>query len=422
MADTASERPSPLPAACAFAATAFVLAGRLWPASPLVDAVDGAPFHDASLVFPAGYLALAPFSALADLVSFTGARQAPAWVAWLLGAWFLAAPLRPRRSFARAAAGFAGWTALVVLFLAWALLLPRPMARLSAAEPREQLVVDFHSHSACSHDGRRSFGPRANAAWHEEAGFDAGFLTDHNTERCSRVFPAVRGYAPLSGVELSLHGAHVVALSPRAVIPVEGYQAGQAGLESFLSDVRRVHGAAAVLSLPEYWRYHRGDLARLMDLAGVGSGVELANGAPKALDVPFAARAEAGNLARTRGLFAACATDQHGWSRAAYCWNLVEVPGWRNLSRDALEAAVLARLRAGGAGAVRVAARRRVETSPGALVALDPLMGLWTLCRTLTPGLSALCILWAWALCGAWRSFPWSRPRRALLTRLGPKA
>lgn len=398
-----------LPTALALLGTAAVLWGQFSPLSPLVDAADGGPFHDAVLSFPAGYLLLAPWSAFADLLTFSSKRQAFAWLAWLAALYWLRAPWRPPRSFLRAAGGFTLHLVLVVAFIAWALVGGRAMARLEVADP-DQLALDLHSHSACSHDVGASFTAKANARWHAAAGFDAGFLTDHNRERCARALVAAPGFSPLVGVELSLHGAHVLALSPHSVIPPERYQVGQAGLEAFLREAGPRWGALPVLSLPEYWKHHWGGLDSLAALMGRAGGLEVANGSPKALEFPAALRAEAVALARARGLFLACATDNHGWSRAPFCWNVAGVPGWAGLSRSELEAALVARMRTAGPDALRVVARRRVETSAGWRVAFDPILGLLALTRTLTPGAAAVSLFWLWALCGAWRSLPWGRP------------
>lgn len=405
-------RPS-LPAAVAALAGAALVLGQLFPLSPLVDALEGGPFQDASLSLPAGYVLTAPWSALADLVTFSSKTQALAWLAWLFGAYWLAAPLREPRRPGRAAAGFLGYSLLVLLFIAWALLSPRPMARLTLHDP-DQLAVDLHSHSACSHDGRRGFGPAANARWHAASGFHAGFLTDHNKEACARRYTEVPGFRTLGGVELSLHGAHVLALSPRAVVPVERYQKGQAGLEAFLREAGPDWGALAVLSLPEYWKHHWEGLDSLAALMGGAGGLEVVNGSPKALEFPAAARAAAVALARRRGLFLACATDNHGWSRAPYCWNVAALEGWRSLERAPLEAALVARMRSAGPDAFRIAARRRVETSPGWRVVLDPVVGLTVLARTLPPAAAAASLFWLLALCGAWRALPWRRRRASL--------
>ncbi|MBI2362293.1 MAG: hypothetical protein HYV15_02780 [Elusimicrobia bacterium] len=365
-----AERPG-LPVLTAFAGTALVLAGQAYRLSPLTDAVDAGPFEAAGLSFPAGYVLSAPFSALADLVTFSSAAQAAAWLAWIAASYWVLRAFRPARSLAGALAGWLAWLGAAAAFLAWALLFPRPIASIVFDDARSA-AVDFHSHSSCSHDGRGSFSPLENAAWHGAAGFRAGFLTDHNTDACSRVAASAGGADSLHGIELSLHGAHVVALSARAQIPLARFQAGEAGLEAFLREASGAYGAVPILSLPEYWRFHRTGLADLLAHASLPAGIEVANGAPKALQAQDEARPSALSFARARGLFPA----------------------------------VIAVLRSDGFDAVRVAERRRVRTSAGWRAAFDPLLGLWVLARTLSPLLAASSLAWLWALCAFFRAAP----------------
>lgn len=411
MTSRASERPS-LPALAAFAGTLFILAGQAFPMSPLADAVQGGPFEGASLSYPPGYVLSAPFSAAADLLTFSSASQAAAWLFWIAASYWLLLALRPARSLAAALAGWAAWLTAAAAFLCWGLLLPRPIASIVLQDP-SAAAIDFHSHSSCSHDGRASFTPMENAAWHAAAGFRGAFLTDHNTDVCSRSGASSAGTDSLHGIELSLHGAHIVALAPRSDIPVARYQQGQPGLEAFLREAFPVYGAAPILSLPEYWKHHRSDLAELAAMASLPAGIEVSNGAPKALQVQDEARPAALAFARARGMFASCATDNHGWGQAPFCWNILSLPGNGLMPAPALEGAVMAELSAGGADAVRVAERRRVRTADGWRAALDPFLGLWVLCRTLSPLLAASSLAWLWVLCALLRASPESRPSQA---------
>ena len=73
--------------------------------------------------------------------------------------------------------------ALFLGFLILGAVWHRPMLSL-AGVPQNQLVVDFHSHTNLSHDVKntwmRGFDAEANRRWHERAGFDVAFVTDHN--------------------------------------------------------------------------------------------------------------------------------------------------------------------------------------------------------------------------------------------------
>jgi hypothetical protein len=83
-------------------------------------------------------------------------------------------------------------------------------------------------------------------------------------------------------------------------------------------------GALAIGSIPEYWRYHRESLERLV-AEGI-DGFEIVNCAPKAISFSSAARADVVSLARGHDLLLVGASDNHGWGMATCVWNLM-VPG-----------------------------------------------------------------------------------------------
>src|SRR4029077_19467001 len=114
--------------------------------------VTGAPLYDADLVRPVSYTVLAPLSDVLDALTFLSVGRA--W--WFLLAWMAALAacgvLRsgsPRRRLLRA---MLGPLAVVALGVA-AVLLPRPVAWLAPADST-LTVIDYHAHTAASHDGR----------------------------------------------------------------------------------------------------------------------------------------------------------------------------------------------------------------------------------------------------------------------------
>lgn len=391
--------------------TLLVLAGQAFRLpSAIVDAATGEPLRDFSLAFPLGHLLLTPFSSLADWITFNSLRQDKVLIAYLLAAywvvWLLCRRPRPEgrsrmRAAARAVGGYLAYLAVILAFLAWAALSQRPMARLLAPHP-DDLILDFHSHSSYSHDGRRSFTTRGNMDWHRGAGFSAGFITDHNTvsgsaeaRQISRDESA-KGYRSLFGEEVSLHRTHIVALKPKVWIDNRLYDGDPDGVRRFLGDCGSRFEALCILSLPEYWLYN---FDRVEQFALWGAkGVEIVNSAPKALDFPYEQRRQMVGLCRNRNLFMAGASDNHGWSRAAYVWNVMRIPGQAAMGPDALEKAVSETLRRKGFSAVRVAARAKHEPARGLAIALDPLLGPWTLLRTFTWLQAAVTLCWVWAL------------------------
>src|SRR5437764_1314794 len=107
-----------------------------------------------------------------------------------------------------------GPLAVVALGVA-AVLLPRPVVQLAPADST-LTVIDYHAHTAASHDGRPGWTARDLARWHAAQGFEASYVTDHNA-----IFDDdTTGYPIplLPGVEWSVYGQHVVALGPVTTI------------------------------------------------------------------------------------------------------------------------------------------------------------------------------------------------------------
>lgn len=374
-----------------------MLAAALSRRPALLEAASGAVPEGARLEFPFLHAALAPLSILGDLLACQSARASLALLAFLLTAgfpfyrFFFAEPDLSRWwERGRGLRAFGKYFAALLLLLAWALALPRPIPRLVVDDP-ETLVVDFHSHTSASWDGRRSFTPERSARWHERAGFHAAFVTDHNVFAAAARAHGMsrltrergRAFVALEGEELTLHGAHVVALGNRALIDSKLYDDGLPGLERFLREARAKHGALAVMSLPEYDRHHRDRLELLADWGA--AGFELVSASPRGLAIPSERRAAVAELCRRRNLLAVGSTDNHGWGGSACVWNLARLPGWRALDPDALQARLLAALSSGGFSAVRVAERPRRDTPSGLALCLHPVFSLFDALRRLTP-------------------------------------
>src|SRR5205807_768357 len=209
----------------------------------------------------------------------------------------------PRRRVRRATLGPLG---VVVLGLA-AVLVPRPVLRLVPADST-LTVIDYHAHTAASHDGRPGWTARDLARWHAAQGFGASYVTDHNV-----IFDDdTTGYAIplLPGVEWSVYGQHVVALGPVTMIDRAKFNRDTPGMLGVFAALHS-EGAIGIASLPEYWRNHWDDLDRFV-ASGV-DGFEIVNCAPKALAFPAPARARVLELAREHDLLVVGASDNHGW-------------------------------------------------------------------------------------------------------------
>lgn len=393
-------------AACLGSCTIFL--GRLFPVPALLrDAVAGGYAAGVSLDFGWGYLATAPFSALADLLTFNTPRQHAVWSAYLLlaGPAMLRLALGSKRPVSPLKL-YGAYLLLLAGFLAWGALCPRPSARLSAGDP-DILVLDFHSHTSRSHDGRRlppAFSPARNNRWHERQGFHAGFVTDHNrADALQEALAAAEGggYRPLGGEELSLHDSHILALGNVSRIDPAAYSDGLGGLKRFLRESETREGALSVLSLPEYSLHHWGRLEELFE-AGA-DGVELENSSPKGLAFPSERKLRVLKLAEKHGVFVCGVSDSHGWGSATYAWSLLRIPGHARMSPAELKIAVMDKLASGGFSAVSVVTRLKNEEAGGGLLLADPFLASWLILRSFTPAQSASALSWLFLFCGLWR-------------------
>lgn len=289
-----------------------------------------------------------------------------------------------------------------ILFLAWTALAKRPAARL-VAKDSEVLLIDFHSHSVVSHDGRKGFDAEANRQWHIRQGYNAAFITDHNkidsskkAKELSRADWQQTGYRSLEGEEISLWKTHLVTLGVPERIDNQPYDSDPAKVKLFIQDMRK-RKVPVIASLPEYWKYHW----PAQNFANWGIyGYEIVNSAPKALDFPLAYRRQIVALCRQRNLFMTGISDTHGYGGATAVWNAMRLPGWQTLDPDQLEKKVLTRLRAGGADAVEVLERARYNPENIAELALTPLANLLIYWRQLSLFEALSWMVWIWIFAG----------------------
>jgi hypothetical protein len=293
---------------------ALVLVSALAPLPALVDAVSGASPPDADLIRPALYTLFAPASDVLDALTFLSLERARAFLlVWVSGIalWVVTRPGSVTRRLLRAGATGLAFALLVVAVL----VLPRPVPRLVTADST-LTVIDYHAHTARSHDGRPGWTVADLARWHAAQGFQASYVTDHNVILDRAVDDPIR---LLPGVEWSVYGQHIVALGAVTLIDRAAYNSDTHGMLGLFAALHR-SGAIGIASLPEYWLHHWEDLDQFVT-AGV-DGFEIVNCAPKAIGVPATARARVLRLAEDHDLLAVGGSDNHGWGKVTCVWNL----------------------------------------------------------------------------------------------------
>ncbi|HEY9443852.1 MAG TPA: hypothetical protein VIQ25_11515, partial [Gemmatimonadales bacterium] len=300
-------------------------------------------------------------------------------------------PLRLLRELGVLAGSLLGFA----LFLALGILWHRPMLALAGAGA-DRAVVDFHSHTNVSHDVRGTlmsqFDVRANLAWHRRAGFDAVFVTDHNTIAPATHADSLPVRCP--GIEVSAWRAHIVLLGDTLPVDRDPYSRDWAGLTRLVQVSDSAYHSRSVASLPEYERNH---WDRLDSLVAAGlDGFEIVNASPKANELSRTRRDSVIALARRAGRFVVGVSDHHGWGATSMVWNLVPVPSWRT-TPAALCHRILARLDQ-GVGSVQVLERHRLRAESDWPSLLTPLGVVWETWRGMTGAVALSWLVWIWGI------------------------
>ncbi|HWC75083.1 MAG TPA: hypothetical protein VG454_14200 [Gemmatimonadales bacterium] len=325
----------------AIALVILLLATAIHPLPSLVDAITGSAPGGVDLDRPTLYVTFAPLSNTLDALTFFSLPRAQ----WALVVWTVAlatwGALRPaggtsRRRIARAIVG----PVVVVLLGLAAVALPRPVPRLITTDVTGT-VIDYHAHTEASHDGRPGWTLARMAAWHEQQGFEATYVTDHNLIYDGTLpTPAGVTISLLPGVEWSVYRLHVVAIGPVQPLARDSFGDNPTRMMRIFGAIER-QGALSIASLPEYWRNYRDALGTLV-VSGV-DGFEILNCAPKALAFPSSVRREVLALAAGHDLLVVGASDNHGWGQVTCVWN-VSRPGAQGFQTNRVFARPLALL------------------------------------------------------------------------------
>ena len=387
--------------------TVALVAARVLRALPLSDPL-GAPLPPGvHLGFPVIHLLLAPLFDLWDGAAMLSFRRLEWLVAGLLLAFLawrgLLAMLRrrvdpdagPPIGFIRELGTLLFALLGFLAFVAGGMLWHRPMVALRGA-PATFMTVDLHSHGNASHDVRGTlmsgFDAEASRRWHRRAGYDAFFLTDHNTVAGLPATPASAPPFLCPGIEVSAWRAHIVLLGTRDSVDRSRYGGSLEGVLKLLGESESRYGAISIASLPEYDRNHFDHLDRLID-AGV-DGFEIVNASPRAAMFSGAHRDSVIALGRARDLLLVGVSDNHGWGATNLSWNLVRVLGWRD-ARDPC-VPLLNVLKTGGIETIQIVERHHLEDDSKWPLMLTPEAMVWETWRSLTPLQTVSWLVWIW--------------------------
>jgi hypothetical protein len=395
----------------ALATIALLALSSAWAIDPIRDAATKGTVAEATLDRSAGYLFIAPISAILDTITLLSVRQHVALVVTLAlvwGAWWwwtrrehdLAVSSTRRALLVASRAGIALATLVGVYVVA--LLVPRPMAALQKDAPAI-IAVDFHAHTKYSHDGRWNWEPEDVRRWHRKAGFDVAYISDH------RSFDGAReGWAnnpTQSGTETLLLPAIEAVWQGEHVNVLDADRMYRGILDAALRDVDTEALTLASLvpgNEPVLIETIPGNLSKVSPAKGRGTAgvraIEVVDGAPRGLAQSRQQRARILDIADSANIALVAGSDHHGWGHTASAWTLLILPGWRAVAPEEVSRAISATLRTGGRGATKVVERYVADTDDPVLVPFTVPLVAWGMLRTLSVDERVIWFAWIAAL------------------------
>lgn len=405
--------------------SAFVLHAGVSAVSPLTNAATGQPAHDATLALSIWYMVFAPFCDTLDMLSLfsqsqhfvflaTCALSYAGWRGWRhnrrRAGWSI---LWKESAFA-----LLGLTAVVALYAA-GMLLPRPTAALAMASS-EAVVVDFHSHTRFSWDGRAAFTPEESRRWHHASGFDAAYVTDHGTFAGAAAAAARNpshardGTVLLSGIEVRSMGRHLNVLGTTARDSA-AFESGNLDEETFLRSVRagREVPPIVLLTLP-------GNLNAVKGAVPIDA-IEVSDGAPRALAQIDRERARLLDVGESQRIAMVSGSNNHGWAGASPAWSVLQIPGWQSMTPPELDTAIRRAILDRGSDAVTVVERRPAGPASSYRLAWTVPLAIWRLFTSVTWPERTSWLLWIWTVYFTWHSLAAARKQRQALVWRIPK-
>ncbi|HKR08689.1 MAG TPA: hypothetical protein VJS39_05825 [Gemmatimonadaceae bacterium] len=296
-----------------------------------------------SLELPLAYKVLAPICDILDTMSLFSQGQHLAFLITCALGYTLWRSIRRHRKRADVGGARVETTAAAKAFLALLILyaggtlVPRPVAKLVLSSP-DALVVDFHSHTRYSWDGRSGFSPEQSRRWHRASGFDVAYVTDHSTfagaEQAALGNPvhAGDGTVMLSGIEVRDRGSHVVVLGTDAR-DWQSYTAGSLHEHTFQREVK-ARGSMRPVILFALPGNLKSEAALSVD------AVELSDAAPRGLAQTDAEHTAIVRLAQNQHKTLIASSNNHGWASATPAWSVMNIHNWRTMTPSQIDTAI----------------------------------------------------------------------------------
>ena len=385
----------------------------------VLDATTPGRLSTVGFDVPTMYVVTSPVSRILDAFTLLSTPQTVAslvTIAVVLLVWMATRPHRGRiRWWApRIIAIVAGIAALEAAVA----LMPRPMLRLTVTDSAA-VVFDVHSHTGTSHDVRKSYGPEHNREWHASGGFHAAWITDHVkfasavAARANNPKRAGDGVSLLTGVEGRYH-----RIMSTLMLGIDERDTALLNKRGNLLRRTLARGTPpyTIIALPN--RNLDSVTAQSLDSLERFAAIELIDAAPRGLGQFDREEKRIRDLAASRGLKLVAASNNHGYGRTVAAWNIVNIPGWKDLTPDQLAIAIEARLRA---ESPMIVMRNRPRTHDASLPMTLPTI-VYQILGSLTLREQISWMLWIWGAVIFYRFIPHRRAVRRAGPELGNKS
>lgn len=385
-----------------FVCSALVVGASFYAAPALTDSLTGKPAAAAALNLSLAYKVLAPICDTLDTISLFSLGQHVAFLltyAVAFALWRVIYRKRCAKRIRKRDEVFAAGKALLVLLSVYIVgaMLPRPIAKLTMSSP-DAVVIDFHSHTRYSWDGRADFSPEQSRRWHRASGFDVAYVTDHSTfagaEEAAQQNPgrAGDGTVMLSGIEVRDRGNHLIVLGTDSG-DWRSYTAGDLHEHIFESEAE-ARGAARPVVLFTLPGNLKSESAMAVD------GIELSDAAPRGLTQTDGEREQIVALAHGQKKSLVASSNNHGWASASPAWSVMQIHDWRALTPAQLDVAIRRQILSEGLAAVQVIDRR----APGPVsfigLALTVPDAAWRMLHKISWAERASWLMWIWTVYG----------------------
>ena len=252
-------------------------------------------------------------------------------------------------------------------------------------------LVNMHCHSEWSHDGLIS--QEKLWRWHKRNGFDAFFITDHNTHKHTLNFVEKQKKGELAARPLVLCGEEFSGSNHIALLGLLRDFRTNGMPDSTAIDSAHANGGVAIVA--HWFADERNSIQHYIDL-GV-DGFEIVNQA-EGLQYSRRIFKDIVDHCRHYGLLMTGVCDYHGYGSAALAWTAFDIPEHKILDMEKTRQAIMAILREHRQDKVRVFMYRDRTPLPRRKVFWSPVYNIVSYFRTLRLWQIISWIVWIAAL------------------------